>query len=983
MLFLNTLLLFGLLTVSIPIIIHLLHRRSEKKVDWGAMLFLLDSLVRRRRRILIEEILLLGTRCLLLALLALALARPFITAGSQVPWVIVLPMLLLSIAAFGASVALWRYPKWRRGVFLTAVAFLLAAGASVMLERWLNLQRFGAGLERDVVLVIDGSSSMTMGSDGISNFERALEEAETIIKNAGRQTAFGVILGCDVPSARMPTPVTDRRDLIGVLDELRPIGGAMRALDSLALAAVVLAQGYNPSKQIVVITDGQDMGWETESPVRWQFLADTFANLPSAPQIIIRRLGLAPSLRNLAVAEVAVSREVIGTDRPVTINVIIENTGNESATPSDVRLEIDGTSLTDNTVDQLEPGESETVKFSHHFKKAGSHVVTARVTIGDDLADDDTRSIVLNAVEKLPVLIVDGNPAARFLERAASFTQLALSPKEEAVEAGVAPGLQQRIRFLVEPDVVNAPDIVDISDFAKYRVVILADVPRLPQDAAQRIEQFTEGGGGVLIAPGRRAEPRFYNQWQTKNGGFFSPARMVSQEWQEEDGRVFSPSISTFTHPALRLIADASQSDIGTLSLSSYWKLQEDAMDTTAGVGGRLNTGDPILVEKQVGDGLVLQLCCSLDMQQGNLATRHAFLPMVHEVVYYLARQTGEILSLDPGEGLSLRLTSFGAGLHSSGGGGLAATYYRGSNFEHEALKRIDRNVDFNWGAGGPGPGVPVDWFSARWTGSIVPEESGSYTISAAADDRISVWIDGDNMLGAGGKASVELDAGARYDLRVEYREENGGAYVRLLWARGSENAEPIPARCLSPLRGNSFFSTIGGMTAVGPEGQKRTAVLTAGKEGLVLKVEGDVIPGIYRVAGPEDLTPILGGLLDSEGDLPFSVLRDVRESRLLPLDETDIAFVRRYADVVEAESIDHVRQALEGKSFGEEIWKQLALAAFALLLVEILLTRWIASHRGTGMTADVEFEERTGPSASFRQQLEQVRNATNRRAGV
>ena len=49
-------------------------------------------------------------------------------------------------------------------------------------------------------------------------------------------------------------------------------------------------------------------------------------------------------------------------------------------------------------------------------------------------------------------------------------------------------------------------------------------------------------------------------------------------------------------------------------------------------------------------------------------------------------------------------------------------------------------------------------------------------------------------------------------------------------------------------------------------------------------------------------------------------------------------------------------------------------MAAFLLLLGEITLTRWIAGHRRTGQTQVVEFEDRTGPSASFRQQLARLR---------
>ena len=74
--FLNPLLLFGIAAVSVPIIIHLLNRRKFRKVNWAAMKFVKLSIDQNQRRMRLEDLILLLLRCALLALLALALARP-------------------------------------------------------------------------------------------------------------------------------------------------------------------------------------------------------------------------------------------------------------------------------------------------------------------------------------------------------------------------------------------------------------------------------------------------------------------------------------------------------------------------------------------------------------------------------------------------------------------------------------------------------------------------------------------------------------------------------------------------------------------------------------------------------------------------------------------------------------------------------------------------------------------------------------------
>src|SRR5581483_8829638 len=66
----------GLVLASIPIIIHILNRRRFKVVNWAAMDYLMRAMKKNRRRLKFEQLLLLATRCLVLALLGLALARP-------------------------------------------------------------------------------------------------------------------------------------------------------------------------------------------------------------------------------------------------------------------------------------------------------------------------------------------------------------------------------------------------------------------------------------------------------------------------------------------------------------------------------------------------------------------------------------------------------------------------------------------------------------------------------------------------------------------------------------------------------------------------------------------------------------------------------------------------------------------------------------------------------------------------------------------
>lgn len=263
MLFLHPFLLLGLAGIAIPVIIHLFNRRNAREVLWGAMRFLMDSLMSRRRSLLLEEMLLLAARCLLVGCAVLAMARPFVPSGSSFPWWLVLPLGLLGIVFFGMSFALGRYRKWQVLAWAACLLCLAVSAAAIVLEKRLSLGRFVGGTARDIAIVIDGSSSMTLTVDGETNFNRALKEASRLIDEAPRGVAFSVIVAAAVPDPLVPAPVTDRKYVLTALERAIPVHGVLRVPDALAAAAASLSQGSHVTKQIVLIGDGQAIGWQT------------------------------------------------------------------------------------------------------------------------------------------------------------------------------------------------------------------------------------------------------------------------------------------------------------------------------------------------------------------------------------------------------------------------------------------------------------------------------------------------------------------------------------------------------------------------------------------------------------------------------------------------------------------------------------------------------------------------------------------------
>lgn len=133
-------------------------------------------------------------------------------------------------------------------------------------------------------------------------------------------------------------------------------------------------------------------------------------------------------------------------------------------------------------------------------------------------------------------------------------------------------------------------------------------------------------------------------------------------------------------------------------------------------------------------------------------------------------------------------------------GNGLAATYFDNMDLTNPKLARIDTKIDFNWATGAPATGIATDTYSARWEGEILPKYTETYTLSASADDGIRVWINSQLVLDKWVDQSfttynfnVNLIAGQKVPIRIEYYENGGDAAVRLEWTSASQVKEVIP----------------------------------------------------------------------------------------------------------------------------------------------------------------------------------------------
>lgn len=149
----------------------------------------------------------------------------------------------------------------------------------------------------------------------------------------------------------------------------------------------------------------------------------------------------------------------------------------------------------------------------------------------------------------------------------------------------------------------------------------------------------------------------------------------------------------------------------------------------------------------------------------------------------------------------------------NGGNFGLQADYFNGNNFQSLVRTAASgERPDSNWNLGGPA-GTGVDNFSVRWTGWIEPLYSETYTFTTGSDDGMRVYIANLSAPVAGAywdhgyleaSGSIQLTANTRYQIRVEFFENAGGATAYLFWQSPSQPRELIPLARLAPPSGGN-----------------------------------------------------------------------------------------------------------------------------------------------------------------------------------
>lgn len=150
------------------------------------------------------------------------------------------------------------------------------------------------------------------------------------------------------------------------------------------------------------------------------------------------------------------------------------------------------------------------------------------------------------------------------------------------------------------------------------------------------------------------------------------------------------------------------------------------------------------------------------------------------------------------------------------------AIYTNAANFTNLRATQTDTNIDFVWNSTNPPPTGSPNYFCVRWTGQVQPQYSETYFFVANTDDGVKLWVNDqlliDNWTAKSASdltGSINLKAGVRYNIRMEYFQLTSSSVAHLSWYSASQAKQIIPMNRLYPSSAPAPSSLINPLTAV------------------------------------------------------------------------------------------------------------------------------------------------------------------------
>ena len=566
----------GAALAAVPVILHLFMRQTPKHIIFPALRLIRERHKRSKKQLKIKNWLLLAARMLLLALMALALARP--TLNSEI------------------SLGDQEVP--------TALAF-----------------------------VFDTSMSMQYTERGKDRLAEAKLRAAEILKKTTDDSEVFVIDSANPVKHEAVTPASARKRIDALI-----LHAANRPLNAAVVQASKAVGDSNLARrEVYVLTDLAGSAWELGSTRT----ADDLEKIRKEKKVVKTYvLQLAPKeVRDVAIISAEPASAVVTEGEPVEIKAIFHSSG--PATERVAEFWLDGDNKKDQKLVALPAnGEREVTFVTPSKLEPGLH--QGRIKLGggtDNMAFDDVRYFTFNTQPAMRVLLVsDLNIDALFVEKA-------LAPETSIASTGSASP------FKVERETRKQFEGRARLSLKDYAAVFLLNVDGLGAADWGKLALYVREGGGLVVAPGDRADASAYGQAASS----ILPATLDEKK-APPSGTTFGRA--DFEHPLFNRHPRLIDPELTAWPVYRYWGVKPaDGSRTIL----KYADGNPALIErgfKGTRTGHVLLWTTPLARRFSREETgawnefplSWAFVDILSQTVPYFAGTSGERLNYEAGQ---------------------------------------------------------------------------------------------------------------------------------------------------------------------------------------------------------------------------------------------------------------------------------------------------------------------------------------------
>jgi len=477
-----------------------------------------------------------------------------------------------------------------------------------------------------LVILLDTSYSMDTVDSAGSRFDSAVDAACAIVGAVSRGSEVAVIQTGGRPTPLFDQPVFDPEAVVRKLKQIPAGYGASAMQASLDEALATLAGMKHARRELIVISDFQPADWEAIGGNAGELIRRQVEAMSIKPDLTLLPIGR-PVDGNISVDSLEFPRRALGVGQQLAVRANVKNHGVTAIDQARVILRIDGA---ESSVSQtaLGPNGTTQVLFPCTFDTAGSHVIEVEVVADDPLTDDNRYAAAVTIWDSINVMLVDGDPSGQPLQSETDYLSIALTPYTFG---------RVRLADLAQTQSVQAKDVNE-ENLKTAHVVVLANVSKLEPAQLAALTAFVNDGGALLVCAGNLMDLTWYREQMFATGTGLLPAAFgTPREQIDVAGKSAHVVAQHFDHPALEFFNEPANGDLSAAEVRRWHELSE--IDTNGGsvILARLDNGDPFLVERRFGEGVVIQMATACDADWSDLPMRPFFVPLMQQLVTTMA----------------------------------------------------------------------------------------------------------------------------------------------------------------------------------------------------------------------------------------------------------------------------------------------------------------------------------------------------------